>query len=135
VDAGAVHVGEAVDTLALDARATRRIIAGSHEVRRHGRLSIRASERSCVPFAFWRPGRYFIVVPSALMLHPGDLALAIRHEAQHHRQQDTKWLYFYQLLKALFFWNPCIHLLERHVRAVQELACDEALRTRRKVRA
>lgn len=88
-----------------------------------------------MPFAFWRPGRYFIVVPSALMLHPGDLALAIRHEAQHHRQQDTKWLYFYQLLKALFFWNPCIHLLERHVRAVQELACDEALRTRRKVRA
>lgn len=124
-----------VARVGLDAQATHRIIAESQEIRHHGRLSIRASERSRVPFAFWRPARYFIVVPSALTVHSRDLALAIRHEAQHHRQQDTKWLYLYQLLKALFFWNPCVHILERQLRAVQELACDEALSGRGNVSA
>lgn len=118
-----------------DLCATRRIVAGSQELRRYSRSSLRASEHAMVPFSFWRPGRYVIVVPSALALHPRDLRLAIRHEAQHHRQQDTKWLYLYQLLKALFFWNPCVHVLERRMRALQELACDEAVTARGNVEA
>jgi membrane-bound lytic murein transglycosylase D len=116
--------------LGLDGRATMRIIARAQTIRRRGRLSIRASEQIQVPFSFWWPTRYFIVVPSALVLHAEDLAMAIRHEAQHHRQQDTKWLYLYQILKALFFWNPAVHRLERHLRSLQEFACDEALSAR-----
>lgn len=133
--AGLVLIGLLVSLLrlGLDLRATRRVIAQAQTIRRHGRLSIRASERIRVPFSFWWPARYFIVVPSALVLHPSDLAIAIRHEAQHHRQQDTKWLYLYQLVKALFFFNPAVHGLERHLRLLQEFACDEALSARKSI--
>ncbi len=133
--AGLVLVGLLVSLirLGLDIRTTRRIIAQAQMIRRRGRLSIRASDQIQVPFSFWWPGRYFIVVPSALVLHPGDLEMAIRHEAQHHRQQDTKWLYLYQLQRALFFCNPAVHVLERHLRSLQEFACDEALSGRRSI--
>jgi membrane-bound lytic murein transglycosylase D len=131
--AGLVLLGLLVSLvrLGLDIRATMRIIARAQTIRRRGRLSIRASEQIQVPFSFWWPARCVIVVPSALVLHAEDLETAIRHEAQHHRQQDTKWLYLYQLMKALFFWNPAAHRLERHLRSLQEFACDEALSARR----
>lgn len=113
--------------LARDAAATTRIIADAHTIRRHRSVRILASERICVPFSFWLPTRSFIIVPSALVLRGDDLRLAIRHEAQHHRQQDTKWVYLHQLLNAAFFWNPAVHRLERQLRELQEFACDEAL--------
>jgi membrane-bound lytic murein transglycosylase D len=135
VAAGLVLVGLLVSLtrLGLDIRTTWQIIAQAQTIRRRGRLSVRASDQIQVPFSFWWPGRYFIVVPSALVLHPGDLEMAIRHEAQHHRQQDTKWLYLYQLQRALFFCNPAVHVLERHLRSLQEFACDEALSARRSI--
>jgi membrane-bound lytic murein transglycosylase D len=121
--------------LARDAAATARIIADAHTIRRHRSARILASERICVPFAFWLPARYFIVVPSALVLRSEDLRLAIRHEVQHHRQQDTKLLYLHQLLKAAFFWNPAVHRLERQLRELQEFSCDEALGDQRSISA
>lgn len=59
--------------------------------------------------------------------------MAIRHEGQPHRQQDTKVLYLYSLLKAAFFWNPAVYRLEKNLRELQELACDEALSQRRPI--
>lgn len=119
----------------IDAWATMRIISDAESIRRHGRVRLLASERIRAPFSFWLPARYFIVVPSALVLHLDDLKMAIRHEAQHHRQLDTKCLYLYQLLKGLFFWNPAVHRLERTLRELQEFACDEALSSRRNISA
>ena len=119
--------------IARELAATMRIIADAQVIRRHGRLQILSSERIQVPFSFWLPGRYFIVVPSALVLRCEDLRIALHHEAQHHRQQDTKWLYLYQLLKAYFFWNPAVHRLEKNLRELQEFSCDEALRGRRNI--
>jgi membrane-bound lytic murein transglycosylase D len=119
--------------LATDAVATLRIIADAQEIRRIGCSRILASERIRVPFSFWLPAHYFIVVPSALVLRPEDLTLAIRHEAQHHRQQDTKLLYLHQLLRAAFFWNPAVHRLERQLHELQEFSCDEALSARRDI--
>jgi beta-lactamase regulating signal transducer with metallopeptidase domain len=116
--------------LGRDIRVTIRIVSEAQTIRRCRRLSIRASDRISVPFSFWLPARYFIVVPSSLVLHPHDLKMAIRHESQHHRQQDTKWLYLYQVLRAIFFFNPAIHSLEKHLRSLQEFACDEALSAR-----
>lgn len=116
--------------LTRDLGRTAQIVGRAETIRARGRSSIRVSDRIHVPFSFWLPGRYFIVVPMALVLDRADLATAIRHEAQHHRQQDTKWLYVYQLLKAIFFLNPAVHVFERHLRALQELACDEALSER-----
>ncbi|HEY8519723.1 MAG TPA: M56 and MltD domain-containing protein [Gammaproteobacteria bacterium] len=133
--AGLVVAGLVVALFRLgrDFRGIRRIVSQAATVRRHGRLSIRVSERIDVPFSFWWPGRYLIVVPATLVMHAGDLRMALLHEVQHHRQHDTKWLYLYQLLEALFFWNPAVHRLERHLRALQEFACDEAVSARRSV--
>lgn len=133
--AGAVLLGLLVSLVRLggDFRRTTRIIAEAQAIRRHGRVHVLISELARVPFSFWRPGRYDIVVPSSLVLQPGDLRMAVLHEAQHHRQQDTKWLYLYQLLASLFYWNPAVHRLECDLRALQELACDEALAARKSV--
>jgi beta-lactamase regulating signal transducer with metallopeptidase domain len=130
--AGLIAIGVLVSLfrLARDVRTTARIVARAQTIRRLGRLNIRVSDEIHVPFSFWVPTRYFIVVPIALVLDRQDLEMAIRHEAQHHRQQDTKWLYLYQLLRALFFWNPAVHVFERHLRSLQEFACDEALSAR-----
>ncbi|MEO8181767.1 MAG: M56 and MltD domain-containing protein [Deltaproteobacteria bacterium] len=112
-----------------------RIIADAQTIRHHRSARILASERICVPFSFWLPARYFIIVPSALVLRGEDLRLAIRHELQHHRQQDTKSVYLHQLLKAAFFWNPAVHCLERQLRELQEFSCDEALGGQRNISA
>jgi membrane-bound lytic murein transglycosylase D len=117
--------------VAMDASAIARIIAGAHLIHKRGCLKILASEAVRVPFSFWLPGRYFIVIPSSLILRPHDLRLAIRHEAQHHRQADTKLLYLNPLAKALFYWNPAAHLLRRRIVELQEFACDEAVIDRR----
>jgi membrane-bound lytic murein transglycosylase D len=116
---------------AIDAVRILRIIADAQKIRCIGCARILASERTRVPFSFWLPAHYFIVVPSALALRGEDLTMAIRHEAQHHRQQDTKLLYLYQLLQAAFFWNPAVHRLARQLRELQEFSCDEALGERR----
>jgi membrane-bound lytic murein transglycosylase D len=121
--------------LAKDAAATLRIIADAHAIRRHRSCTILASELIDVPFSFWLPGRYSIVVPSALVLRSGDMTMAIRHEAQHHRQQDTKWVYLHQLLEAVFFGNPAVHYLGKQLRELQEFACDEALGAHRNLSA
>lgn len=121
--------------LVRDAAATRRIIADAQAIRRHRSVRILASERIRVPFSFWVPARYFIVVPSALVLRSEDLRLAIRHEMQHHRQQDTKFVYLHQLLNAAFFCNPAVHRLESQLRELQEFACDEALGGQRSISA
>jgi hypothetical protein len=121
--------------LAGDALATMGIIADAQTIRRHRSVRILASERSSVPFSFWIPGRCYVLVPSALVLRGGDLRLAIRHELQHHRQQDTKSVYLQQLLKATFFWNPAVHRLEGQLRELQEFSCDEALGGQRNISA
>lgn len=113
--------------LAKDAAATARVIAQAQKIRCYRSARVLASDRIGVPFSFWLPARRYVVVPSVLVLRPGDLRLALRHEAQHHRQHDTKLLYVQQLLAAAFFWNPAVHRLDRQVRELQEFSCDEAL--------
>src|SRR5205085_863389 len=95
--------------LAQDVIATLRIIADAQAIRRQGGSRLLVSDSVQVPFSFWLPARYFIVLPAALVLRSGDLRMAVRHEAQDHRQQDTKLVYLHQLLRAAFFWNPAAH--------------------------
>jgi membrane-bound lytic murein transglycosylase D len=119
----------------LDGLATLRIISAAQLIRRRGRLRILSSEQIGAPFSFWWPGRHYIVVPAPLVLRLEDLRLAIRHEAQHHRQLDTRMLYLYQVFRACFFWNPAVHRLEKSLRELQEFACDEAVSRQRNVSA
>ena len=117
----------------LDTRRIRRLIAGAEGIARRGSVRVLASEAVSVPFSFWLPSRHVIVVPFDLMLRPDELRIAIRHEAQHHRQLDTKLVYVYQLLRAVFFLNPAMHWLHKVVAELQEFACDEALVAQGKV--
>jgi len=111
------------------------IIARATPVRRSGQLRILASDRILVPFSFWLPWHCFIVLPVNLLPRFDDLRFAIRHEAQHHRQLDTRLLYLHLLCKSMFFWNPAAHWLDSSIRTLQELSCDEAMVLRRRVPA
>lgn len=122
-------------TLLIEAARVRRIVADAHAIARRRHVRVLSSQAVCVPFSFWLPGLHFIVLPTDLILRPADLRMAIRHEAQHHRQLDTRLTYPYQLLRALFFWNPAVHWLYKSVAELQEFACDEVLITQRKVSA
>jgi hypothetical protein len=107
-------------------RAALVLIAAAHPVRRAGTLRLLATSAAAVPFSFWIPGRCFIVVPIALLTRGAQLRLALRHEAHHHRQGDTRLLYVLQLLSGAFLLNPAMHLMCRHIRQQQELSCDLA---------
>lgn len=98
-----------------------------------GSMKIIITPRNISPFSFWVPGKYFVIMPENLLQHFEVYKTAIYHEFQHHRQGDTKWLYFVYFLKALFFWNPLMHLWERSIFELQEFACDEILTGRKKI--
>ncbi len=125
----------AVSRVFSGSRAAYAVIAEAHPVRRRRSLRILVTTEASVPFSFWRPGAYFIVVPQSLLTRAQDLRIALRHEAQHHRQGDTKLLYIGELLRGVFFLNPAAHLLSRWVRELQEFACDEAVIERRPISA
>jgi len=59
---------------------------------------------------------------------PADRRGALRHELQHHRHRDPEWAWGWAVLRALCWLNPVALLLVRHARALDELACDEAVR-------
>lgn len=121
--------------LLIEAARIRCIVANAQTITRRRRVRVLSSPAVRVPFSFWLPTLYFIVLPADLVLRPADLRMAIRHEAQHHRQFDTRLAYAYQLLRALFFWNPAVHWLQRSIADLQEFACDEVLVRHRRVSA
>jgi membrane-bound lytic murein transglycosylase D len=116
--------------LVSEARAIFHSIRNAHVLRHIGRVTVLVSDRERVPFAAWIPGRSFIVLPATLLLRPTDLRIALRHEAQHHRQRDTRHLYSLLLGRALFGLNPAMHWFTRQLFELQEFACDEALARR-----
>ncbi len=113
--------------LTTEGWATFRAVRRAHVVRRIGRVRVLVSDREYVPFAAWTPGQYWIVLPAALLMRPADLRIALRHEAQHHRHGDTRYLYAMLLCRALFGLNPAVHWLARQLFELQEFACDEVL--------
>lgn len=125
----------ALTLILIGARATRTLLSRAHLIRRSGALRILASSDASVPFSFWRPGCFFIVVPVSLLTRPEDLRIALRHEAQHHRQGDTWLVYVTGLLRGAFFLNPAAHALNMSVQELREFACDEAVIARHPVTA
>jgi hypothetical protein len=98
-----------------------------------GKVRLYASERTFIPFSIWLPGRFVVVVPTSIIGDAETFFISVSHELHHHRQGDTMWVYAFQLLKALFIWNPFVYWLEKTVSEIQELSCDEFIITRRKV--
>lgn len=79
------------------------------------------------PFCFSGFRRHYIVIPVALLEKKRDFKIAFRHELQHIRQGDTRWLQLLTFFKLICFWNPFIYLLAKRFEVLQETACDEAL--------
>ncbi len=73
-----------------------------------------------------------IVVPADFdsRYSPGERALALDHEAIHHRRFDLWWNHFGLLILALNWFNPVAWLAFKAFRADQELACDAAVAAR-----
>jgi peptidoglycan lytic transglycosylase D len=113
--------------LLSEVRATYRAIRDAHVLRRIGLVRILVSDEELVPFAAWAPGRCFVVLPASILLRPLDLRFALRHEGQHHRQGDTRYVHVALLGRALFGINPAAYWLARQLSELQEFACDEAL--------
>jgi membrane-bound lytic murein transglycosylase D len=116
--------------LLSEACATWRAIRDAHVLRQIGHVRLLISEKTHVPFAAWTPKHAFVVLPAALLLRPEELLLALRHEGQHHRHGDTRYLYALLLGRALFGINPGAHWLMHQLSELQEFACDEAIARR-----
>lgn len=131
--AGVLGLVTALVRVSAGAWSVRRVLMRAHLVRRAGSLRILSSDETGVPFSCWVPGTCYIVVPSSLILRPRDLRIALRHEAQHHRQGDTLVVYAIEFIRGFFFLNPVVSLLLKQLRGLQEFACDEALIRARRV--
>jgi hypothetical protein len=102
-------------------------------LKRVGGVSIHVSSDDAVAFSAWLPGRARVVLPEPLLTHRDDLAITLRHELQHQRHGDTRWLYLTEIAKSVFFWNPFAHAFARTLGDLQEYACDEFLVGHRKI--
>ena len=109
----------------------RRLLRGTVALRSVGHVRVVVSAECRVPFSVAFPQRAYVVVPTHLLASPSDVRMAIVHELQHHRQGDCWTAYVLELLRAVFFWNPCIHLWRSRLSELQEFSCDEALIARR----
>lgn len=88
---------------------------------------------SDTPFCWSFLHKNYIALPIHLTEHISDKKISLRHELQHIRQGDTRWLHFMQILKLLCFWNPFIKLWMNWFSELQEFACDENIVLSRKI--
>jgi len=119
----------AIGLIALRARQWRtllRLLAEAVPVRRSGQVEILVHPSILSPFATRVRGRATVLVPSFLV-ESGRFREAIRHELQHHRQGDPRWILVWDALTTLLWANPAIWCWRRRVLELQELACDDWL--------
>ncbi len=119
--------------ISTDVRRLFKIKQMSYLIRKCRNISIYANDEIKIPFSYWLPGKACIIVPTGLAAKKSDLKITIYHELQHHRNGDTKWLYFIWLLRSLCILNPCVHLWSRLISELQEFACDEVLVDRKNI--
>ena len=106
-----------------------RIVAASYAWRSFGRVKLRLSERTLVPFSTRGLRNYYVVIPSHMLGQHDELTVSLAHEFQHLRQGDIEWEILLEALKPFFFLNPAYHAWKRQVEALRELSCDaEVLR-------
>ncbi len=111
--------------LAMSVFCLWRIVSCSYAWRRFGRVKIRLSDRTLVPFSTrgWR--NYYVVVPSHMVAEADELKVAVAHELQHIRQGDLEWEVALEALKPIFFLNPAYRAWKREVEHLRELSCDQ----------
>jgi len=102
-----------------------KMIKNSYKLRRAGRLEIRFTHETRVPFSTRGLFKHYIVLPTDLLAHENDVRIAVSHELQHVRQHDLSWEIALELLRPFFFWNPAFILCKRDVERLRELSCDQ----------
>ncbi len=122
-------VGFALGTLRLvySISCLCRIVARSYAWRAFGRVRIRLSDRTLVPFSTRGLWNYYVVIPSHMLAEADEMKVALAHEFQHIRQGDLEWEILLEALKPIFFLNPAYHAWKRHVEDLREFNCDSAV--------
>ena len=113
----------------------RRVIAQSYLWRQSGKVQIRLTDTSSIPFSTRGLRRHYVVIPSEMLGHPGDLRIALAHEFQHLRQGDLTWETVLELLRPLFVFNPAMRYWKSQVERQRELACDQQVMQRKRLSA
>lgn len=101
-----------------------RIVSHSYAWRRHGRIRLRLSDRTLVPFSTRGLRNYYVVIPSHMLSESTELKVALAHEFQHIRQGDLEWEVLLEALKPFFFLNPAYRAWKQKVEHLRELNCD-----------
>lgn len=102
-----------------------KMIRNSYVLRRVGRIDIRFTHETRVPFSTRGLLRHYVVLPTDLLAHKNDVRIAVSHEIQHVRQHDLTWEIALELIRPFFFWNPAFAYCKRDVERLRELACDQ----------
>ena len=122
-----------IGRLSRDAFFTWSLLRTACVIRRHGRVRIVVTDAATVPFSARFPGHAYVALPAAMLTPAADFRAVVRHELEHHRSGDTVWVWAIELVRALFFYNPWVHLWARVFDDIQEYSCDEALIGRKKL--
>lgn len=110
-----------------------RIVRSSYGWRRVGRLRIRLSDRTLVPFSTRGIRNFYVVLPVNLIGQPEQLKVSLAHEFQHIRHGDLGWEVLLEALKPIFFLNPFYHAWKRQVEELREFSCDHEVLKRGRV--
>ena len=101
-----------------------RIVRSGYSWRSVGRIRLRVSDRTLVPFSTRGLRNYYVVLPSQLLGREDEMKVALAHEFQHIRQGDLEWEVILEALKPFFFLNPAYRSWKRQVEHLRELNCD-----------
>lgn len=104
-----------------------RIVNQSYEWRSLGRVRIRFSDRTLVPFSTRGLRNYYVVIPSHMLGQGNQVKVSLAHEFQHIRQGDLEWEILLEALKPVFFLNPAFRAWKNQVEHLRELNCDHAV--------
>lgn len=108
-------------------RRLRALLDDAALIRKIGHIKVVVTDSIKIPFSVRSGGDSWVVVPAFILERGKDLALALRHELQHHRQKDTQWAKLIEVLRCALFPSPGIYLWKTKITELQELACDESL--------
>lgn len=111
----------------------KKLIQGAYRIKKLGRVSVCITDALLVPFSAKTFFSSYIVIPSFLVQNSNHFRIVCQHEAQHHRQRDTLWVYYLLLLDSFLIFNPFFKLWKRDISILQEFACDETLIGRKNV--
>lgn len=118
-------------SLLKEERSLRKLLRRSLLIKQIGRVSLYSTENLSVPLGFRLFPKAYVLIPDEVWQNRSELNYILRHEIQHHRQQDTAWIWALEFIKKIFFWNPLILKWAEETSIFHEFACDEAVLTRR----